>query len=158
MTQEEQLQTEKELIKEFMEKFHKTLNYYPTVVTRNNTMHNKDDLKIVSLETLQTYFQSFLPTRYGKKMSLSARNRTRCLVELRFIYFFISRSMGYNVVTIGRSVGMDHTSVLHGLITFKNLYETNDLFRQKYTEIIKHIKLNYEPSIVDYFDKMELES
>lgn len=159
MTEQEQLQTETDLIKEFMENFHKALNYYPTVVTRNNTMHNKDDLKIVSLEDLQKYFEPFLPSQqYGRKLTLSTRNRTRCLVELRFIYFFISRSMGYNVVTIARAIGMDHTSVLHGLTTFKNLYETSDPFRQKYTKIINYIKLNHEPSIVDYFNKVELES
>jgi chromosomal replication initiation ATPase DnaA len=158
MTTEEQLQKETELVKEFMIHFYKNLNYYPTVITRNNTMHNKDDLKIVKLDKLQTYFETFLPTQYGKKLKLGARNRTRYLVELRFIYFFIARSMGYNVVTIGRSIKMDHTSVLHGLNTFRNLYETSDPFRQKYIAIINYIKLNYEPSIVDYLDKVELES
>lgn len=156
MTQEQQLQKEAELVKEFMKTFHEALNYYPTVVTRYNTMYNKDDLKIVNLETLQTYFDPFLPTQYGKKLSLTARNRARYLVELRFIYFFVARSMGYNVATIGKSIRMDHTSVLHGLNTFRNLYETSDPFRQKYLKIINYIKLNYEPSIMDHLDQVEL--
>jgi len=156
MTTEEQLQKETELVKEFMITFHEAMKYYPTVVTRNNTMHNKDDLKIVNLQTLQTYFDPFLPTQYGKKLKLEARNRVRYLVELRFIYFFLARSMGYNVMTIGKSIRMDHTSVLHGLNTFRNLYETSDPFRQKYVKIINYIKLNYEPSIVDHLDQVEL--
>lgn len=158
MTAEEQLKTELHLVNEFMKSFYEALNYYPTVVTKNNRMHNKDDLKIVNLETLQTYFEPFLPTQYGKKLNLSARNRTRYLVELRFIYFFVARSMGYNVVTIAKSIKMDHTSVLHGLNTFRNLYETHDPFRQKYIKIINYIKLNYEPSIVDHLNQVEFES
>ena len=61
-------------------------------------------------------------------------------------------------MTIGKSIKMDHTSVLHGLNTFRNLYETSDPFRQKYVKIINYIKLNYEPSIVDHLDQVELKS
>jgi hypothetical protein len=158
MTEEEKSITEKELVKAFMEQFYETLNYYPTVITKNNTMYNRDDIKVVSLQTLQSYFEPFLPTHYGKKLKLPARNRSRYLVELRFIYFFIARCMKYNVVTIAKSIQMDHTSVLHGLRTFRNLYETSDSFRDKYYKIINYIKLNYEPSIMDHLTEVELES
>lgn len=158
MTKEQELKMEKGLVKEFMETFHKTFKYYPTVVTKNNTMHNEDDLKIVSLEQLQSYFEPFLPMYYGKKLKISSRNRTREMVEIRFVYYFMSRAMGYNLMTIAKSLNMDHSSVVHGLTTFKNLYETSDPFRQKYIKIINTIKEKYESSVMDNITKMEPKS
>lgn len=149
MTDEKKLQKETELISQFMTSFYEEFEYYPTVITKNNKIYNKDDLKVLELDTLRMFFDEFLPTKHGRKLQLEVRNRHRNLVELRFIYFFIARSMGYNLTTIGRSLNMDHTTVVHGLNTFKNLYETNEPFRQKYNNIINHIKENHEPSIME---------
>jgi hypothetical protein len=149
MTEEKKLHKEAELISQFMISFHDVFDYYPTVVTKNNKIYNKDDLKVLELDTLKTFFNDFLPVKHGKKLQLDSRSRYRNLVELRFIYFFIARSMGYNLTTIGKSLSLDHTTVVHGLNTFKNLYETNDPFRQKYNNIIHHIKTSNESSIVE---------
>lgn len=149
MTDEKKLQKETELVSQFMTSFYDHFEYYPTVVTKNNKIYNKDDLKVLELDTLKMYFNDFLPLKYGKRLELASRSRYRTLVELRFIYFFIARAMGYNLSSIGKSLNMDHTTVVHGLNTFKNLYETNDPFRQKYNNIINHIKENHEPSIME---------
>jgi hypothetical protein len=154
MTHEEKLQKETELVSQFMKTFNNEFGYYPMVVTKNNRIYNEDDLKTLDLETLKSLFEPFLPSKFGKKLELSSRNRYRYLVELRFIYFFIARSMGYNIVTIAKSIGMDHTSVIHGLNTFANLCETNDPIIQKYNKIINYIKLNYEPSTVEPFNTL----
>jgi len=155
MDEQEQLKIEADLIESFMDNFYEKLGYYPTVVTHNNTMHNKDNVKVVGLEQLQEYLDPFMPTEFGKRLTLRSRSRSRTIVDIRFIYYFLARSMGYSLSTISRSLGMDHTSVIHGLRTFKNLYETSDLFREKYSNIVKYIKNQYESSIVVNFDQVE---
>lgn len=155
MTEHEQLKLESDLIESFMDDFYEKLGYYPTVVTHKNTMYNKDNVKVVGLEQLQEYLDPFLPSEFGKKLTLKSRSRTRTIVDIRFIYFFLARSMGYSLKTISMSIKMDHTTVIHGLTTFKNLYETSDLFREKYSKIVKHIKNQYESSTMVNFDQME---
>lgn len=144
---------EQELIKEFTEKFYEKIGYYPKVIT---DIKKQPGIKILTLNELEQYFIPYTPHVFGKKTSLSSKNRTRPLVELRFIFFFIARQMRYGLLEIGQYLGkLDHTTVIHGIKTFKNLYETDLRFKEKYNNIIKHIKLDYEPSAVDYLDQME---
>jgi chromosomal replication initiator protein len=150
--------TEQKLIKEFLDTFYEKVGYYPTVVTNTN-IETKDGLTILSLNELEEYFEPLLPTIYQKKTSLNSKDRSRSLVELRFIFFFIARTMRYNLKDIGRYCGgRDHTTVIHGLRTFKNLYETDENFRNRYYFIINNIKKAYEPQTLEHFDKMGLES
>lgn len=147
---------EQGLIKEFMEKFYEKVGYYPMVVT---DVKHQEGIKILTLSELEKYFTPYTPKVFGKKVILSSKNRSRPLVELRFIFFFIARQMRYGLLEIGQHLGKrDHTTVLHGLKTFKNLYETDIQFKAKYHKIINQIKLDYEPSAVDYLNQMESES
>jgi hypothetical protein len=147
---------EQQLIKEFLDKFYEKVGYYPTVLTDTR---ESDSIKILTLNELEDYFTPFLPTIFGKKVTLSNKNRTRFLVELRFIFFFIARQMRYTLKEIGQHVGKrDHTTVLHGLSTFVNLYETDARFKMTYNAIIHNIKRDYEPSTLEYLNQMELES
>lgn len=149
---------ENELIKGFLDKFYHKVGYYPTVITNTN-IETKDGLGILNLNDLAKYFEPYLPTIYERKMSLSSKNRNRSLVDLRFIFFFIARTMMYNLRDIGMYCGgRDHTTVLHGLKTFKNLYETDIKFKSIYTTIINNIKQKYEPSTMEYLNQMEVES
>jgi hypothetical protein len=67
--------------------------------------------------------------------------------------------MKYNLSEMGRYMGnRDHTTVIHGLTVFGNLYETDYAFREKYHEIVNNIKENNESSTVEHLVKMELES
>jgi len=147
---------EQRLIREFLEKFYDKLGYYPTVVTNTN---DEGGVKILTLNQLESYFQPFLPSIFGKKVALSNKHRARPLVELRFIFFYIARQMKYTLEEIGFHVGKrDHTTVLHGLRTFRNLYETDVKFRSTYDTIIKNIKNDYEPSAMEYLNQMEFKS
>lgn len=144
---------EQQLIKEFLNKFYEKVGYYPTVITNTN---DEGGVKILTLNQLEEYFEPFLPTIFGKKTSLSNKHRARPLVELRFIFFFIGRQMKYTLLEIGQHVGKrDHTTVLHGLTMFRNLFETDVKFRSTYETIIKNIKKDYEPSAMEYLDQME---
>lgn len=153
-TEDYKKKMENELVKAFIENFHEKIGYYPTVITDRNVKTNGN--KVLTLSELETYFDRHLPTMYGKKVALSAKNRSRPMPELRFIFFFIARSMRYNLIEIGRYLGKrDHTTVIHGINTFRNLYETDERFKSKYYDIINDIKQDYESPIMDHLDKAE---
>ena len=147
------------LIQDFMENFYKELGYYPTVITKYNNIENKDGLKILTLDELKSYFTPHLPKMYGKTVSLESKHRIRALVELRYIFFFLARSMRYNLKDIGQFLGgKDHTTIIHGITTFRNRYETDDMFRELYYKIINKIKQDHESSTMEHPSEMEFKS
>ena len=113
---------------------------------------------ILTLPELEKYFEPHVPAvLFGRKVTLGTKDRSRELVELRCIFFFIARSMKYGLKQLGRYLGnRDHTTVIHGINTFRNLYETDERFREKYYLIINNIKKDYEPSAMEYLDQMEI--
>lgn len=148
---------ENDLINEFISKFYEKVGYYPTVVTNNRI--TDDGVIILTLPELERCFDNYLPTFYNKKAGLGSKDRYRPLVELRCIFFFIGRSMKYGLKQLGRYLGnRDHTTVIHNVNTFRNLYDTDPVFREKYYLIINQIKKDYEPSIMEDFSKMETKS
>ncbi len=148
---------ENELINEFRNKFYEKVGYYPTVITNNNI--TEDGVIILTLPELEKYFEHHLPTKFGKKISLGSKDRYRPLVELRSIFCFISRSMKYGLKPIGTYLnGRDHSTIMHNIATFSNLYETDPNFKDKYYKIINQIKKDYESSTVEYIDQVESES
>jgi len=149
---------EQELIEEFILKFEEKIGYKPTVIT-DKEMTN-DGLIILTLNELENYFTPFLPKTRGRDIKLGSKDRTRSLVELRCIFFFIARSMNYTLKRVGQYLGgRDHTTVIHNITTFKNLYDTDEIFKMKYNTILKTLKNDHhEPSTLEHTDKVELES
>lgn len=145
---------EKKLIQNFMETFYEKLGYYPKVITPGSTVRNDEGLKVLNLNQLEDYFEPFLPKmRNNHLMQLFSRCRKRRLVELRFMFYYIARSMKYNLTEIGQYAGRDHTTVIHGLDMFVTLYKQDDIFKSIYHEIVNFIKKDdYEPSTVDDLD------
>ena len=148
---------ETQMVQEFIEKFYNEFGYNPTVIIR--TQKKKSPFGVISLNELEKCFQNFLPKKYGKTHYLSSKLRARELVELRFIFFHIARKMGYGLKNIGEFIGnKHHTTVIHGLRTFRNLYETEESFKETYHKIVNIIKNKYESSIMDNTYTMEIES
>lgn len=148
---------EQQLIDEFVEKFEEKIGYKPTVITDKGV--TPEGLIVLTLNELEDYFTPFLPTIFGKKVTLSSKDRTRSLVELRCMFCFVARSMNYTLKTIGQYLGgRDHTTVIHNIVTFRNLYETEETFKRKYNIILNNIKREYEPSNLEHIDQMESES
>lgn len=149
-------QLEKKLIGEFKQKFQEKIGYTPIVLT---TVNNEiaEGLPLLSLDELQECFTPFLPKRHGKVLKLGSKARYRELVELRNIYCAIARMMRYTLTHVGESLGgRDHTTVLHNVETFKNLVVIDEAFKQKYIQILNHIKeQGYEPSVVDEPDQVQ---
>lgn len=148
---------ENQLITEFRDKFFEKLGYYPTVLT--NKRSKNEDTIVLSLEELEKYFDPYLPKRYGKILPLGHKERCRDLVELRSIFFFLARTMNYGLKVMGNYLnGRDHTTVIHNITTFRNLYDTDAKFKEKYFTILNRIKQDHEPSTMEHTDKVGFES
>lgn len=150
-------QLERKLIEQFKQTFQEKLGYEPLVLTKVQ-LDTDGYLPILSLETLQEMFEPFLPLKYDKKISLVSKHRYREVVELRNVYCYLARMMGYSLIVIGQSLGnRDHTTVIHNVTCFKNLMETNDPFRQKYQAILTYIKQEHESSVMAKSDQVQCE-
>jgi hypothetical protein len=149
-------QLEAKMINEFKRKFLEKVGYVPIVLTQVQ-VGEKEYLPVLALDELERCFKPFLPEKFGKKLTLSCRNRYREIVELRNIFCSLARQMRYTCTTIGEHLGgRDHTTVLHNLQTFNDLIHTSDTFRAKYLEIITYIKEKhcvYEPPALEQPDK-----
>jgi chromosomal replication initiator protein len=149
---------ERRLIKEFKEKFEDKLGYSPVVLTKVSSVGNSE-IPMISLDELSSYFDPYLPELFGSPLSLKSSSRKRELVELRNIFCAIARMMRFTCVSIGEFLGgRDHTTVLHNVGTFNNLIETSESFREKYFQILTHIKESYESSAMDEFDQTQCQS
>jgi hypothetical protein len=137
----EKLRIQKELIDIFTEEFNKRLGYRPVVITKT-AQEVSPAVDLMSLIELKEHFNFFLPvTQTGKKIPLEAKSRINELVELRHMYFYLARSMGYKLVAIARSLNkLDHTTVIHGLRTFHNLMEVDERYKEKFLTILNYIK------------------
>lgn len=70
----------------------------------------------------------------GEALGIDIRSRTRMIdyVEARAIYYNICRNRyDFSFFRIGREVGRDHASVMHGLKVYENLMATDGRFRNK---------------------------
>lgn len=131
---------ESRLVEKFKLEFYEKLGYYPIVITKI-TDQQTQELKMMSLEELKACFTPFLPRLYGKVLKLDAKSRKREIVELRHIFTFIARKLGYSFTFIGAFLNKrDHTTIINNLRMFNNLIETDPEFRNKYNNILKHIK------------------
>jgi hypothetical protein len=143
---------ERRFTKEFIKTFYEKFNYYPTVIMSKK--HVMDGYNLLSLNQLEQAFKPFLPKQYGKVVNLSDKARIREISELRHMFCFIARSMNFKLKTIGNYLdGRDHSTVINSLAIFKNLHETDQVFREKFKRITNHIKEKYESSIMEHVNK-----
>lgn len=133
---------EKKLIDKFKEEFFEKFEYYPVVLTKINLVEDEEDkAPLMTLEQLESYFTPFLPTKHNKIVHLKHKIRIREITELRSIFCYLARNMKYSLKTIGSYLnGRDHTTVIHSVNTFKDLIETCGTFREKYYQVLDHIK------------------
>ena len=133
------------LIGEFKRLFHRKMGYEPIVISRNHkeldpTKEGHYELKPVNLKSLREWFNEITPFKNGERLPLETRKRYRDIIHFRMIYCFIARMMGHSYVRIGKSLGRDHSTIIHSVETTKDLLETNPQFRQIYAEVFEFIK------------------
>jgi hypothetical protein len=149
---------EKKLISEFKDLFYEKMGYYPIVLTTSKVQGIKL-IPVMSLESLRKMFDPFLPTKFKKVIPLESKLRDRTIVELRSMFCYMARTMRYNLSEIGEFLGKrDHTTVIYNIKIFNDLVETNDSFRLKYFTILKYIREQYEPSVMDHINQTQRQS
>lgn len=143
------LTLQRKLIAEFKQKFYDKLGYYPEVITHTTEIMPTGSSKIlrIPLEDLRDIIDSrflmpLVSTIHGSKWitSISNRSRIRDICELRYTYFKIAAIMGYSWCSIARSIGMDHSSVIHGVRTLNGHLETDPRVRQQYHNTLFNVK------------------
>lgn len=155
---------EGKLVEEFKKKFYEKLGYEPIVYvgTRLKTENDKEVLTM-SLNELKDCFTPFLPIYRGVPVELHTKLRKRELVDLRVIFSFIAKTMGYILEDIGDILGkQDHTTVIHSINNFKNWIAIDPSFRDKYNLILNYIvtiqNKNNESPTLEHTDQMEHQS
>jgi hypothetical protein len=145
---------EKKLIDNFKSRFFEKMGYYPGVITRSMDERDKEALPTITLQELEEQFKPFLPRYNGSTTHLKARSRKKEIVELRHMFCYMARKLGYSLCTIGEYLaGRDHTTVMHSVTTFQNLFETDESFRNRYKMIYNFIQLDYDASVMECIDK-----
>lgn len=101
------------------------LAYYSIPGLERNAPINHDDIIF------------FVCNYFGmNRKQLFARNRTRNVKEARFMCFVMMRH--YTTMTlkaIGQVFKLDHTTIIHGITTHKNLMDTEDSYKERYEEM-----------------------
>ena len=143
---------ETELINEFVRKFTDKVGYSPIVITEKGS--SELDYKVISLQELEDCFERYLPIYNNRKIGLRHKCRIKEIIELRHTFCFIARLMRYNYTSIGRYLNRDHTTIINSIKTFRNLYETEESFKNLYINILNIIKDKYESPIMENFDKI----
>lgn len=78
-----------------------------------------------------------------KPEKISQKDRHRNIAEARKMYcFFVKQKMNLPLKTIADTIGRDHTTVIHNIAVFKDLYECDEFFRSKADEISEIIEDN----------------
>jgi hypothetical protein len=148
-------QLELKLIENFQREFYSKMGYFPHIITK----HMKDEFRnlkpFMTLEELADKFKPFMPVLAGEKMKLRSQLRKREVVEMRHIFTFIAKTMGYSHKTIAHFLGKkDHSTTINSMRVFEDLYQTSDNFREKFETINQYINselnIQYDPSTMDH--------
>jgi chromosomal replication initiation ATPase DnaA len=74
---------------------------------------------------------------------LGRKDRHRDVTEARKMYcYFVKQKMNLSLKEIGNSIGRDHTTIIHNIEVFKDLYETDQDFKSKADEVLELIETN----------------
>ena len=81
--------------------------------------------------------------------------RSVTLVDMRRIYCYQVRDkLRWSLKEIGESIGgKDHTTVIHNLKTYANIYETGDDFRNMANRVADEIEFSSEEYLFNKFNK-----
>lgn len=136
---------ERKLIKNFKTTFYNKMGYEPVVISRlhkeiDPSKSTLKDIKAVSLDVLKEWFKDLLPIRNGERLKLDTKRRYNEVVQLRMIFCYVARAMGYSVTSIGKILKRDHTTIIHNSKALNDLLETNLAYREKCQQVLEYLK------------------
>lgn len=137
------------LVNEFKRIYYEKIGLKPIVTIIKDVPHvriiENPHKKALDLEVLESIVNSFLPDhKIGRGIivkSIKHKSRLRIVTDLRHIFCYVAKSMGYSLVAIGTYLNdRDHTTVINSLTKFRNSVDTNDEdFIEKYEKISEKI-------------------
>jgi hypothetical protein len=145
MKDKEKYENAKQLVQEFQTLFKSMFNTTPLV------LYELDDLKLPSivlneLEIIvnNVYKREFpdIPNVEG----IRSKKRLFTIIMFRYIFYKIAREMGYPLMVIGKYLGFDHATVLHGTRCINNLLETNE---PRYIKFYNHVRNEVQNRVID---------
>jgi len=97
---------------------------------------------IVSLDSYEKVFLKALPTAIDVN-PIRVRSRKSQYVDLRAIFCHIgNKKLKFTLVSIGRYIGRDHTTVIHLIKKVENLLDTDESFVYLYNTIFKNLTID----------------
>jgi len=145
MKDKQKYESAKELVEEFQTLFKSMFNTTPVV------LYELDDLKLPSmvLNELEiivngVYKREFpdIPNVEG----IRSKKRLFTTIMFRYIFYKIAREMGYPLTVIGKYLGFDHATVLHGTRCINNLLETNE---PRCIKFYNHVRYEVQNRAID---------
>jgi hypothetical protein len=131
--------TEEQTTESFKRSFYRKFGYTPLIILERPS--SKRPSLIMPLDELEQHFNIFIDKNIAcKGYKLRSRHRYRELVDYRFMFAHIARSMEYKLTTIGKYLKKHHSSIIHYENAFENMMETSECFKEKYNEIFNYIK------------------
>lgn len=84
-------------------------------------------------------------------MKIENKTRKHPIKDARKIYCFqMKHKLGWSLKDIGESIGgRDHTTIVHNIKTYKNLYETDDNFREIANQIENEIDCSSADLVIE---------
>lgn len=154
---------ERKLIKTFKSNFYSKMGYEPVVISRTHkeidpNKSTLQDIKVVSLNVLKDWFKDLLPFKNGERVKIDTNRRHHDIVQMRMIFCYVARAMGYSVTSIGRILKRDHTTVVHNSRVLKDLLETNLAYREKCQQVLEYLKeksRDYDPKLLECSDQTQ---
>ena len=112
-----------ELIAEFQNSFYKELQIFP-LVSYDVGFLSKSSLSDIE-DAINKAFRDNYPEAYPIQ-GIRSKSRFAMVITYRFIFFNIAREKGYTFKVIGKYLGFNHATVLHGSNNVKNLLGVKD--------------------------------
>ena len=106
------------------------------------------DIKVKLKFLKRRYTLDIITTAIKKVTKITAqqlgqKHRHRNVTEARKMYcYFVKQKMNLSLKEIGDTIARDHTTVIHNIEVFKDLYEIDQDFRAKADDVLELIETN----------------
>ena len=72
---------------------------------------------------------------------LQSKWRKREVVEARYFFYYYAKNIeSKTLVMLGNATNRDHTTIIHGLRTMENLFETDRAYRERWVRFVEFMK------------------
>lgn len=123
-----------EELEKFKCEFEKKYGFLLTIYMSNNRIKEIPRLGLtelldeLNLTLNERHPSGYVNASFGNVQlthGIKTKTRARDVVIMRQLFCYISRELGYSTVGIGKFLGKDHATVIHGVKAIKDCLETN---------------------------------